>query len=41
MPLANLYLSIMQAFGLNVSTFGSVERHDRPTARSRSPSSAG
>jgi Protein of unknown function (DUF1552) len=25
MPLANLYLSIMQAFGLNVSTFGSVD----------------
>jgi hypothetical protein len=25
MPLANLYLSIMQAFGMNVSTFGSVD----------------
>ena len=25
MPLANLYLSIMQAFGLNVQTFGSVD----------------
>jgi len=25
MPLANLYLSIMQAFGLNVSTFGTVD----------------
>jgi hypothetical protein len=24
-PLANLYISIMQAFGLNVSTFGSVD----------------
>lgn len=25
MPLANLYISIMQAFGLNVSTFGTVD----------------
>jgi hypothetical protein len=25
MPLANLYISIMQAFGMNVSTFGSVD----------------
>jgi hypothetical protein len=24
-PLANLYISIMQAFGMNVSTFGSVD----------------
>jgi hypothetical protein len=25
MPLANLYISVMQAFGMNVSTFGSVD----------------
>jgi hypothetical protein len=25
MPLANLYISIMQAFGMDVSTFGSVD----------------
>jgi hypothetical protein len=25
MPLANLYISIMQAFGMNVSTFGSID----------------
>jgi hypothetical protein len=25
MPLANLYISVMQAFGMNVNSFGSVD----------------